>query len=602
MVGRNDPCPCESGKKYKKCCGKSDVVDLASVIDEDLDRILRSFVEEGLGPREYSEMDARIRKWNAALREVFESDLIQALAMETYFYLERLPLWTNYLKRHVTKHTRKQVVDVLKGWEKPFLLLGEVTDQQGSRLLVRDSVNGSVYELPGEESTPMIGEWLFGIVMPDCRLGERGLAGTNGIVFIPKSKSALVGQLLEKMKSSKRDYLDMYQSFNQVNHAIDFSPFQQQVMDLTKQYLDDHGYDDEMVLKMLSVFLMENEIKAKKPEAVAAGAIQVSSDLNFMGPMPIPQKQVAKYFGVSPATVAKYREQVGDFLVEAVSASARMDGNQPDMVQEMGTDPRATEKFMWEMLILSKRQPFKSAEEMNVFLREQGKQPFVPANDKERVQSLCYQAYEAKTEEMRVKLANEAAAIDPEWADVHLLLAEQNSHPLFIESHLLKAIRSSSQHYDEGFDNAWNYVLNRPYLRARFTYGAWLMTQQKYDEALDQFNQILEVSPQDQQGARWLKVAALIRLGLFDETAEILDELSPELDNAVAHYLDMAIDKQSGEKLDKEMWKEADMLNPHAKKLLSQGQDPGAFPRSLLIQPGNEDEAKLIQWLVTGLL
>jgi preprotein translocase subunit SecA len=22
-VGRNDPCPCGSGKKYKKCCGKA---------------------------------------------------------------------------------------------------------------------------------------------------------------------------------------------------------------------------------------------------------------------------------------------------------------------------------------------------------------------------------------------------------------------------------------------------------------------------------------------------------------------------------------------------------------------------------------------------
>ncbi|HOW12970.1 MAG: SEC-C metal-binding domain-containing protein [Peptococcaceae bacterium] len=21
-MGRNDPCPCGSGKKYKKCCGK----------------------------------------------------------------------------------------------------------------------------------------------------------------------------------------------------------------------------------------------------------------------------------------------------------------------------------------------------------------------------------------------------------------------------------------------------------------------------------------------------------------------------------------------------------------------------------------------------
>jgi preprotein translocase subunit SecA len=23
-VGRNDPCPCGSGKKYKKCCGKNE--------------------------------------------------------------------------------------------------------------------------------------------------------------------------------------------------------------------------------------------------------------------------------------------------------------------------------------------------------------------------------------------------------------------------------------------------------------------------------------------------------------------------------------------------------------------------------------------------
>ncbi|NLC12153.1 MAG: hypothetical protein GX767_07880, partial [Firmicutes bacterium] len=23
-VGRNEPCPCGSGKKYKKCCGKAE--------------------------------------------------------------------------------------------------------------------------------------------------------------------------------------------------------------------------------------------------------------------------------------------------------------------------------------------------------------------------------------------------------------------------------------------------------------------------------------------------------------------------------------------------------------------------------------------------
>jgi len=24
-IGRNDPCPCGSGKKYKQCCGKKDI-------------------------------------------------------------------------------------------------------------------------------------------------------------------------------------------------------------------------------------------------------------------------------------------------------------------------------------------------------------------------------------------------------------------------------------------------------------------------------------------------------------------------------------------------------------------------------------------------
>ena len=24
-IGRNDPCPCGSGKKYKKCCGRQDI-------------------------------------------------------------------------------------------------------------------------------------------------------------------------------------------------------------------------------------------------------------------------------------------------------------------------------------------------------------------------------------------------------------------------------------------------------------------------------------------------------------------------------------------------------------------------------------------------
>src|SRR5690625_5989566 len=38
-VGRNDLCPCGSGKKYKKCCMNNKVVSLDGVIDKELNQL-----------------------------------------------------------------------------------------------------------------------------------------------------------------------------------------------------------------------------------------------------------------------------------------------------------------------------------------------------------------------------------------------------------------------------------------------------------------------------------------------------------------------------------------------------------------------------------
>lgn len=46
MVGRNDPCPCGSGKKYKKCHGKENTMDLQEVVETELAIISRRFIDE----------------------------------------------------------------------------------------------------------------------------------------------------------------------------------------------------------------------------------------------------------------------------------------------------------------------------------------------------------------------------------------------------------------------------------------------------------------------------------------------------------------------------------------------------------------------------
>ena len=44
MVGRNDPCPCGSGKKYKKCCERKDAVTVEDLLTDEMEHLLQTFL------------------------------------------------------------------------------------------------------------------------------------------------------------------------------------------------------------------------------------------------------------------------------------------------------------------------------------------------------------------------------------------------------------------------------------------------------------------------------------------------------------------------------------------------------------------------------
>jgi len=605
VVGRNDPCTCGSGKKYKKCCGNANVVDITAVIEEELVRIHIGFLEEGFDRREYNELEMRLRKWNSVIQGALQDEIIEEVSMGTYVYLERVDLWKNFLKKQMNKQKRQQVIDVLTSWQDPFLLLGEVMEIKDGQFIIRDETDDKMYILPSHQTQSRKGDRLFGIVLPDPRFGDNGISGTSTIIFIPEDRTKLIRQLLEDLKKLEIDYLDLYRLFGSIDHAFSFTPFQQEVIDLTKGYLNEYGFDEEVVIPLLSAFLLKNEVKAKKASAVSAGVISLSYDFSLIGP-PSTQKEVAAYFNVSPVTLAKYRDQVGDFMVETIQAAnedEEFDIKGPTIVTDMGTDPRGTERFMWEMLMRTQQQSFDSAESLNAFMKGQMNKDYEPVNDLERAQLLCYQAYEADTEELRVQLANEAASIHPDSPDVHLLLAEQTTNPLKIENHLLKALHAGGKRFNSEIDQAWNYVLNRPYLRALFSYGAWLMTENRYEDAVDQFKGIIRLNPDDHQGASWLLIAAYMRLGLKEHAYQLLDDLDPDEVNAMVHYIETLLEKED---LSREMYKSnlefGKQLNEHVEPMLASGEDPGTFPRSLIIEPGGKDEARLIYWLIYGMM
>jgi len=577
------------------------------MIDEELDLIIAGFAEEGLSPREYGVMDSRLRNWTSALRDIFEPQLIEVLAMDTYIYFENGDLWTNYIKKQIGKQRRSKIKEVLNEWQHPFLLLGKIVTQTGHSVTLRDEITGETHTINGDpaEEESHVGKWLFGIVLPDSRSGPKGLIGTDGLIFIPEFDSYLVDQLIQKLKSSEQNYLDMYQLFVKERNNVDFTPFQQEVLELATQFLTQYQFKQDMVMNILTAFLIEQTVKAKKASAVAAGAIQVAIDFGLIEPTRITQKEIAAHFNVSSTTLVKYRDQMTEFVVKKF---AQLESEEPELyggpsiVTEMGTDPRATERFMWEMVMRTQHQSFDTFESLNTFMTDDMNAQYKPVNDQEHAQLLCYQAYEANSDEKRHEYTLKAEKLDSDLADVHLLKAEQSEGYVVKENHYLKAIRAASKNLDESFDEAWNFVLNRPYLRARFSYGTWLMSQNRYEEALDQFQTILKINPVDHQRVRWLIVRALIQLGLHEEALNMLFIINPDFDDVFSYYFELAIAKKvTKQKVSKELL-ENFQLNPYIKDLLKEGQHPGTFPRSLNLELGNRDEAKLVYWLVYGLL
>ncbi|MCH6266563.1 YecA family protein, partial [Neobacillus citreus] len=41
---RNEPCPCGSGKKYKKCCGASEAVSITHLLESEADELQKQMI------------------------------------------------------------------------------------------------------------------------------------------------------------------------------------------------------------------------------------------------------------------------------------------------------------------------------------------------------------------------------------------------------------------------------------------------------------------------------------------------------------------------------------------------------------------------------
>lgn len=144
----------------------------------------------------------------------------------------------------------------------------------------------------------------------------------------------------------------------------------------------------------------------------------------------------------------------------------------------------------------------------------------------ERAQELAYDAIEAHGR-LRVKRARQALAISEDCADAWVLLAEAASTPdaaleRYERAVLAGAAALGADRFASLRGEFWGHLETRPYMRARLGLAQALRDVGRHDEALAHYRALLELNPGDNQGVRYLLLAALRGRGLNDEAGVLL--------------------------------------------------------------------------------
>ncbi|GEK29944.1 hypothetical protein KZO01_02530 [Kurthia zopfii] len=320
MIGRNDPCPCGSGKKYKKCCANKEVITVAEVLDEEVERVLQTFYDTFPKRNDYESYHDVVKKWNEALGDSLELDLIEAIAMDYFFFHERQDIWTSYLEKVVKDTIRPATKEVLDMWTMPKMIFAKVTAVDELYMTVENIYSKEVFELRREGDRPIPENvHVFCFSLPDPTGRANKFISVSSMIFFPVDQSDVFKSFIksteqEEEKFWKEHALELWQALAANGfEGNEYTDFETEVFAKMVDYLEEMQRDSSKIVQLTEDFVVEKQPKARKPVAIAAGAIRFGNDHGYFEKIDTTVKAIAEHFDVSASSLNKYAKEIEEY-------------------------------------------------------------------------------------------------------------------------------------------------------------------------------------------------------------------------------------------------------------------------------------------------
>lgn len=341
MVGRNDPCPCGSGKKYKRCCALEKTDPIETLVNEELNRIVSSVFDTPPSHADIAEYDRCRRQWTSRLGKFWNKEDIDVAVSEYFLFIARPDLWKRHLVRMSNSPIRDAVRSLLDVWKNPFVLFGKVIGEQEDFIVVEEILGNDMHFLENDGKIPLndlSGDVLvFGTVLPYNRKIENGLYVISSLIFIKDQMEVIRNEIITLAEKSgfetsrefyKEHMIDVYEvlmdrdslSIDQV--AENLPTLQREaVASLEEVAVAEISNPDvkEVLKNILVSYLVLKQPNFRKPEILSAAMFQAAHEIGIIPYGEYTKAQVAKLFGVSASSITKHAAAIYDYVMDSMA-------------------------------------------------------------------------------------------------------------------------------------------------------------------------------------------------------------------------------------------------------------------------------------------
>lgn len=320
-IKRNDPCPCGSGKKYKKCCMNEETLSIEELVADELDRTIERFFANHPPQTEAHLLKKRFAQWQEAVGEYYADQMIMALVFDEYALKNRDTVWQSYIEKQYEEHVRPSTKEALATWKTPRAVIATTVASEGYELTATDDATGETFTLLRPSDRPIAEKMRFFTVLLPSGTTEGVDISMSTLLFIPEAFNDTLDQFVDRLRSSDdvqhtfaEQFLELWKSLGEAGfYGGEWSEFEKSILEEVRLFLTERNRYNEQLMQLLEDYIVAYQPSARKSATIAAGAIRFGQENGYFEPIDMTWKELGEHFGVSPSTLHRYAKEMSTY-------------------------------------------------------------------------------------------------------------------------------------------------------------------------------------------------------------------------------------------------------------------------------------------------